>query len=99
LLKRFPISRLKIDRSFIRELCTNVEDAAVVNAILYLAKSFGLEVVAEGIETEEQNRLLGALGCQFGQGFLFARPMPAADLRDLLAAGRGDLAARPRATG
>ena len=97
LLKRFPISRLKIDRTFIRELCTNVEDAAVVNAILYLAKNFGLEVVAEGIETEEQERVLSALGCQFGQGFLFARPMPAVDLLSQLASG-ADPAARPYAT-
>ena len=85
LLKRFPLARLKIDRSFIRELCTNTEDAAVVNAILYLAKSFGLDVVAEGIETEEQARVLRMLGCQYGQGFLFAKPMPAADLRASLA--------------
>jgi diguanylate cyclase (GGDEF)-like protein/PAS domain S-box-containing protein len=99
LLKRFPVTRLKIDRSFIRELCTNAEDAAVVNAILYLAKNFGLEVVAEGIETEEQMRFLTALGCQCGQGFLFARPMPAAELCGLLAAGAGSLQAQPRATG
>ena len=76
LLKRFPLASLKIDRSFVRELCTNAEDAAVVNAILYLANSFGLDVVAEGIETEEQERVLRELGCQYGQGFLFARPMP-----------------------
>jgi diguanylate cyclase (GGDEF)-like protein/PAS domain S-box-containing protein len=88
LLKRFPVTRLKIDRSFIREICTNVEDAAVVNAILYLARHFGLEVVAEGIETEEQERRLLALGCQYGQGFLFARPMPPTELLHQLAGGR-----------
>ena len=99
LLKRFPLARLKIDRRFIRDLCTDAEDAAVVNAILYLANSFGLEVVAEGIETEEQERLLRLLGCQCGQGFLFARPMPATDLRAILRTGMNDMAEDHRAIG
>ena len=99
LLKRFPLASLKIDRSFVRELCTNAEDAAVVNAILYLAKNFELDVVAEGIETEEQERMLRELGCQYGQGFLFARPMPAADLRAALAEDARDVANDRRAIG
>ncbi len=99
LLKRFPLACLKIDRSFVRELCTNAEDAAVVNAILYLAKNFELDVVAEGIETEEQEQMLRDLGCQYGQGFLFARPMPAADLRAALAKDARDVANDRRAMG
>jgi diguanylate cyclase (GGDEF)-like protein/PAS domain S-box-containing protein len=99
LLKRFPVARLKIDRSFIREMCTNTEDAAVVSAIIYLANNFRLDVVAEGIETEQQERLLRTFGCQYGQGFLFARPMPADDLRAILADHAVDIAGERRAIG
>lgn len=77
LLKRFPLSCLKIDQSFVRNLAVSEEDAAVVKAILYLAQSFDLSVIAEGIETEQQASLLQELGCQFGQGFLYAKPLPA----------------------
>jgi len=77
LLKRFPLSRLKIDRSLIRDLCLDPKNAAVVTAILYLARSFGLDVTAEGVETERQDAVLRELECVDGQGYLYGRPMPA----------------------
>ena len=85
LLKGFPLSRLKIDQSFVRDLCTNSEDAAVVRTIIYLAHSFGLDVTAEGIEREEQRMRLRELGCESGQGYLFGRPVPAPRMLELLA--------------
>ena len=84
LLKRFPLTCLKIDRSFVRNLAGSEEDAAVVKAILYLAQSFDLSVIAEGIETEQQAALLQELGCQFGQGFLYAKPLPATQMLKFL---------------
>jgi EAL domain-containing protein (putative c-di-GMP-specific phosphodiesterase class I) len=84
LLKRFPISRLKIDKSFVRNLCTDSEDAAVVKAIVDLAGSFGLEAIAEGVESEEQKTRLRELGCESGQGFLFGRPISAKRMMELL---------------
>ncbi len=79
LLKSFPISRLKIDQSFVRSMCESGPDAAIVRAVLYLGDAFGLEVIAEGIETEAQRTRLLAQSCHEGQGYLFGRPMPAAD--------------------
>ncbi len=79
-LKRFPVHLLKIDRSFVRELPANTDDATIVRAIAGLAASLGLRVVAEGIETEDQLRFLQGVGCDEGQGFLFAPPMPAGEL-------------------
>ena len=76
-LKRFPIDQLKVDRSFVDEIEDDRHDAALVQAILALAGSLGLATVAEGIETFEQRRLLMRLGCSFGQGYLFAHPLPA----------------------
>jgi len=78
-LHRFPISALKIDRSFMPDLGKPGGEGseAVIKAILALAKSLDIEVVGEGIETEKQRRILLNLGCDYGQGFLFARPQPA----------------------
>jgi predicted signal transduction protein with EAL and GGDEF domain len=84
LLKRFPLTRLKIDQGFVRNVCTDPEDTAVIKAIIYLAESFGLNVVAEGIENEDQERKLREFGCQYGQGYLYAKPMRAAALRAVL---------------
>ena len=85
LLKRVPLTRLKIDQSFIRDLCFDPEDAAVVKAVIYLAKSFELDAIAEGIETEEQVAALQELGCELGQGYLYGRPMEAQQMLDLIA--------------
>ncbi|KIN91970.1 EAL domain-containing protein [Thauera sp. SWB20] len=77
LLRRLPISALKIDRSFVAELATNRQDAAIVEAILRMAHSVGLRTVAEGVEHAEQQAALGELGCQEVQGYLCARPLEA----------------------
>jgi diguanylate cyclase (GGDEF)-like protein/PAS domain S-box-containing protein len=74
-LKRFPVDELKIDRSFVRDLETDPDDAAIVTAVVSLARSLDLKVVAEGVETEGQLAMLKGAGCHFGQGYLFAKPM------------------------
>ena len=79
-LRRFPIDVLKIDRSFVAELTSGGSSSgsnAVVRAILALAGSLGMQVIAEGIENHLQRDLLLRLGCEFGQGFLFGHPQPA----------------------
>lgn len=86
MLKRLPLTTLKIDRLLIRELPGRHEDAAVVHAIIGAAHAMGLTVVAEGIETEDQRALLAGLGCDEGQGFLHSRPIPAAALHGLFPA-------------
>lgn len=78
-LKRFPIDQLKIDRSFVTLLEADRRDAALVQAILGLARGLDLKVVAEGIETAGQHRLLQQFGCELGQGYRFSRPCPAAE--------------------
>ncbi len=79
-LKRFPITTLKIDASFVRNLSRDTNDRTLVSAIIGLGKTLGQTVIAEGIETEEQVDLLHELGCDQGQGFYFCRPLPADDL-------------------
>ena len=77
LLKRFPLTRLKIDRSFVNEMSASTSDAAIVRAVLMLGRSLGLEVIAEGVETEAQLAQLKHKGCAEGQGYLFGKAMPA----------------------
>ena len=79
-LKRFPIHTLKIDRSFVKDLSTDPNDAAIVTAIVGMARGLGLGVTAEGVETEAQASFLRSLSCDLAQGFHFGRPMSAADL-------------------
>ncbi|BCW90770.1 hypothetical protein sos41_39450 [Alphaproteobacteria bacterium SO-S41] len=79
LLKRFPITRLKIDQTFVRTMCESPADDAIIRAVLYLGESFGLDVIAEGIETEAQRAQLIKNGCTEGQGYLFGRPMAPED--------------------
>ena len=83
-LTTLPISELKIDRSFVRDLGVTPQSAAVVTAIIALARSLGLRVIAEGVETLRQMEVLHRLGCTAMQGFLFSRPLPAAGLEDWL---------------
>jgi EAL domain-containing protein (putative c-di-GMP-specific phosphodiesterase class I) len=88
-LKRFPITTLKIDRSFVQELSIDPDARTLVAAIVGMGKSLGQTVIAEGIETEDQVDVLRQLGCDDGQGFHFCRPLPAEDLATYLAAARG----------
>ena len=84
-LTRMDIDTLKIDRSFIRNLTTHPGDLAIAEAIIVMAHKLGLNVVGEGIETEAQRERLAAAGCNYGQGFLFSRPIPEDDFFDFLA--------------
>ncbi len=84
-LTTLPISELKIDRSFVRDLGDTPQSSAVVSAIIALARALGLRVIAEGVENVAQMEVLYGLGCHICQGFLFARPMPAAQVEQWLA--------------
>lgn len=77
LLKRYPLSRIKIDRSFVQGMIASPQDKTVIAAVLDMANAFKLETIAEGIETEEQRSALLAIGCAEGQGYLFSKPIPA----------------------
>ncbi len=85
-LRRFPIDVIKIDRSFVDRLAHDADDTAIVRAIITLAKTMNLTVTGEGIETPEQLSMLQLLGCDHGQGYLFARPLPSCALAAWLAA-------------
>jgi diguanylate cyclase (GGDEF)-like protein len=76
-LRRLPLTGLKIDQSFVREIDVNVHDAAIVGAVIALARSLELRVVAEGVESSAHLAALAALGCDYAQGFYFSRPLPA----------------------
>ena len=91
-LRRFPLSRLKIDRSFIAEIPDKPGDMAITSAIVSLGRTLELEVVAEGVETEEQARFLEQAGCEMFQGYLFAKPLPASEIESLIArlSGKAD---------
>lgn len=80
-LKHLPIDRLKVDRSFVRDMPGDANDIAITTAIIGLSRSLGLSIVAEGVETADQLDILRQLGCEIGQGFLFSRPIPADALR------------------
>lgn len=84
-LKHLPIDHLKIDRSFVRDMAVDTNDAAIVSAIISMARSLKLETIAEGVETAQHALRLASLGCDFAQGFYFSGPLPAEDCRRLLA--------------
>jgi EAL domain-containing protein (putative c-di-GMP-specific phosphodiesterase class I) len=84
-LRELPVQELKIDKSFILGIDEDPEAATIVQTIVELAHNLGLRAVGEGIETEEAYRLLAGCGCDYGQGFLMGRPMPASELQALAA--------------
>lgn len=86
-LKRFPIDTIKIDRSFVRDITTNQDDAAIVTAIIAVAESLKLKVVAEGVENKDQAAFLRELHCNNIQGYIYSRPLPAVDIGHLLQKG------------
>ncbi len=89
-LKHWRVDSLKIDRSFVRDLVTDSSDLAIVSAIIAIARHLRIQVIAEGIEAYQQVEILRRLGCTVGQGFLFARPMPAGQCMELLGADAKD---------
>ena len=88
-LKRFDIDYLKIDRSFVRDMVDDASDRAIVEAIIAMAHKLGIKLVAEGVETEEQRALLRSVGCDYGQGYLFSKPVPKPEFIALLTEKEG----------
>jgi diguanylate cyclase (GGDEF)-like protein/PAS domain S-box-containing protein len=94
-LKEFPVDVIKIDQSFVRDMAVDPGDEAIVRAVINLGRSLGIKVVAEGIEHEEQERRLLELDCDFGQGFLYSRAIPASRVPALVDRWPGRLSVRP----
>jgi EAL domain-containing protein (putative c-di-GMP-specific phosphodiesterase class I) len=86
-LKRFPVDRLKIDQSFVRDIDSDADDAAIVSAIIAMARNLNLHVLAEGVETKEHSSFLQALHCDEAQGFHYSRPLPVDEVEAVLRAG------------
>ncbi|MGP1387407.1 MAG: EAL domain-containing protein [Thainema sp.] len=84
-LHQFPIDTLKIDRSFVQQMDVTTSQSGIVQAIVNLAHALGMDAIAEGIESQQQVQTLQTLGCEYGQGYLFSRPLPAEQVRSLLA--------------
>ena len=83
-LRKFPVNKIKIDRSFVAEITEDRDAEAIANSIISLGHSLGLKVVAEGIETDAQCQHLAERRCDEGQGYLFSRPVSAAGFQDFL---------------
>ena len=98
-LKRFPVDVLKIDQSFVRDLESDPDDAAIIRSVIRMSKSLDIAVVAEGIETRSQERFLIEQGCEYGQGYLFAKAVPAERVPGLIAKNVPGAAQRTLAAG
>ncbi|MFD1746741.1 putative bifunctional diguanylate cyclase/phosphodiesterase [Rhizobium helianthi] len=85
-LQRYPITTLKIDRGFVRDLMSRQRDAAITRALIMLSHDLGLKTIAEGVESLDQQIALRLMGCDYGQGFLYGRALPASDIETMLAA-------------
>lgn len=83
-LKKFDIDYVKIDQSFVRNLTPDSQDMALCEAMIVMAHKLNIKVIAEGVETEEQHRLLSEMGCDYGQGYLYSRPVPVTEFEKLL---------------
>jgi EAL domain-containing protein (putative c-di-GMP-specific phosphodiesterase class I) len=86
-LTRLPVDAVKVDRSFVEGLGTDGRDTAITDAIIAIARALSLEVVAAGVETQDQAEALLALGCPLAQGYHFSRPLPAAGVSEMLRGG------------
>jgi EAL domain-containing protein (putative c-di-GMP-specific phosphodiesterase class I) len=86
-LKRLPLDQIKIDQSFVRDITTDNDDAAIIKTIIAMGHALSLDVIAEGVETEQQRAILEAYGCLHYQGYLFARPLPLAECEQQLQTG------------
>jgi EAL domain-containing protein (putative c-di-GMP-specific phosphodiesterase class I) len=95
-LRKFPVDALKIDQSFVRQISTAGDDAAIVTAVIGMARSLKLRVVAEGVETQEALEFLRAQQCDEAQGYYFSRPIPPRQFASLLRAGIPEPAVVPR---
>jgi EAL domain-containing protein (putative c-di-GMP-specific phosphodiesterase class I) len=84
-LRKFPLDKIKIDRSFVSDIATRSDQVAIIQAVLSIARALGMTVTAEGVETVIQKDFLKALGCDSAQGYLFGKPVPFEDLAEIIA--------------
>ncbi|MEM1172442.1 MAG: EAL domain-containing protein [Cyanobacteria bacterium P01_H01_bin.35] len=84
-LQHFDFNTLKIDRSFVKDIHKNSKNAAITNAVIRMAKQLNFQVIAEGVETQEESDFLYAHGCELIQGYLISRPLPAGDFSQFIA--------------